>query len=80
MRLNNEQYEQIKQTVIDTYLEYNVKCIPISAFELAIKMGIKLITYSSLSEEKKSAARKISTDGYSVEMQDGIWKIYYNDE
>lgn len=80
MRLENEQYEQIKQTVIDTYLEYNVKCTPISAFELAIKMGIKLVAYSSLNAEKKEAARKISLDGYSVEMKDGTWLIFYNDE
>lgn len=80
MRLENEQYEQIKQTVIDTYLEYNVKCMPISAFELAIKMGIKLVAYSSLDQKKKAAARKISLDGYSAELCDGTWLIFYNDE
>lgn len=80
MRLKNEQYEQIKQTVIDTYIEYNVKCTPISAFELAIKMGIKLVAYSSLNWKKKEAARRISLDGYSMEMRDGTWVIYYNDE
>ena len=45
MRLETAQYEYIKQTVIDTYLEYGIKCIPINAFELAIKMGIKLTPY-----------------------------------
>lgn len=80
MRLENEQYEQIKQTVIDTYLEYNVKCTPISAFELAVRMGLKLVAYSSLNEEKKAAAKMISLDGYSAEMKDGTWVIYYNDE
>lgn len=80
MRLEKEQYEQIKQTVIDTYLEYDVKCIPISAFELAVKMGIKVVAYSSLSKTKKEAAKKISFDGFSVEQEDGTWQIYYNDE
>lgn len=80
MQLKNEQYEEIKQVVIDTYREYDVRCIPISAFELAVKMGLKMIAYSTLSEEKREAARKISTDGYSAEKFDGIWEIYYNDE
>ena len=80
MQLKIEQYDQIKQTVIDTYQEYGVKCIPISAFELAMKMEIRLIPYSSLSREKKEASKKISKDGYSVDEKEGGWKIYYNDE
>ena len=80
MRLDNEQYEEIKQTVIDTYSQYDIKCIPISAFELATKMGIKLVAYSTLDQKRKVAARKFSLDGYSAEMKDGTWIIYYNDE
>lgn len=80
MRLEDEQYEEIKQTVIDTFSEYNVRCIPISAFELAVKMGITVIPYSSLDEEKQEAAKRVSSDGYSVETLDGRWLIYYNDE
>ena len=80
MRLKIDQYEQIKQTVIDTYQEYDIRCIPISAFELAIKMGIKLVAYSSLSKEKKEAAKRISKDGYSVDAKMSGWQIYYNDE
>ena len=80
MRLKIDQYEQIKQTVIDTYQEYDIRCVPISAFELAIKMGIKLVAYSSLSKEKKEAAKRISKDGYSVDAKMSGWQIYYNDE
>lgn len=80
MQLKTEQYEYIKQTVIDTYLEYDVKCIPISAFELAVKMGIKLIPYSALSESKKEAAREFSMDGFSTEKNNGDWITFYNDE
>ena len=80
MRLDNEQYEEIKRTVIDTYSQYDIKCIPISAFELATKMGIKLVAYSTLNQKRKVAARKFSLDGYSAEMKDGTWIIYYNDE
>ena len=43
MRLEDEQYEEIKRTVIDTFSVYGIRCIPISAFEMATKMGIKVI-------------------------------------
>lgn len=46
MRLSNEKYEEIKNTVIDTFEQYNVKYIPISGFEIATKMGLKIIPYS----------------------------------
>lgn len=79
MRLSDEQYENIKQTVIDTFLEYDIKCIPINAFEMALKMKLKIIPYSALDDEKKEAALKISADGYSLETKDNEWRIYYND-
>ncbi len=80
MRLDNKKYEEIKQAVIDTFLEYDVRCIPISAFELAVKMGLRVVPYSSLSRKKRCVAVKISLDGFLVEKNDGIWLIYYNDE
>lgn len=80
MQLETAQYEYIKQTVIDTYLEYGVKCIPISAFELAIKMGIKIKPYSALPEKEKEAARAFSMDGFSIEKANGEWVTFYNDE
>lgn len=79
MRLKDEQYEEIKQMVIETFLEYDVRCIPISGFEMAVKMGLTLIPYSSLTDEKREAALKISADGYSFEIISGEWRIYYND-
>lgn len=38
MRLEDEQYEYIKTTVSDTFIEYGIKSTPISAFEMAVKM------------------------------------------
>ena len=80
MQLKTAQYEYIKQTVIDNFSEYCVRCIPISAFELAIKMGIKLIPYSSLSESERKAARAFSMDGFSIEKTNGDWITFFNDE
>ena len=71
MRLENERYEEIKQTVIDTFIEYDIKCVPINAFEMAIKMGLKVIPYSALEKEQLEACLKFSTDGFSVEMKNG---------
>ena len=78
MRLKNEQYEEIKQTVIETFEAYDVKSIPISAFEMAVKMGILVVPYSSLSAKSNKLAMAYSTDGYSVETGNA-WTIYYND-
>lgn len=78
MRLDDEKYEEIKQTVIDTFEEYDVKSVPISAFEMAVKMGIRVVPYSSMGEELKKSAMKYSSDGYSTEVNNE-WTIYYND-
>lgn len=80
MRLLDEQYEQIKQTVMDAFSEYDIKCVPISAFEMAVKIGLKIIPYSALEEVKKKTALRISKDGYSIEKNNREWIIYYNDE
>ena len=36
MRLKNETYEYIKQAVADMFVTYDIKGIPINAFEVAI--------------------------------------------
>lgn len=79
MQLSNEQYEEIKETIASLFAEYDIRCIPINAFEVAIKMGLKIIPYSALTEEKAEAAMEISQDGFSVEKKVGEWIIYYND-
>jgi len=78
MQLRNEQYEEIKRTVIETFEEYDIKSIPISAFEMAVKMGIAVVPYSSLGVKGKKLAMAYSKDGYSFET-DNTWTIYYND-
>lgn len=79
MRLSDEQYEFIKGEVVALFERYDVRCIPISGFELAYKMGIALIPYSSLTEKQRSAVMKLSTDGFYMEDQLGNDLIYYND-
>ena len=80
MRLSNETYEFIKGEVVALFEQYDVRCIPISGFELAYKMGTTLIPYNSLSKKRKAAAMQISTDGFYMEDCAGNDIIYYNDE
>lgn len=80
MKLSNEQYEFIKGEVVALFEQYGVRCIPISGFELAYRIGIKLVPYSSLTEPKRKAAMKISPDGFYLEDKNGSDLIYYNDD
>ena len=77
MRLSDAQYEFIKGEVVALFERYDVRCIPISGFELAYKMGITLIPYSSLTAKQQEAAMKISTDGFYMEDCYGDDIIYY---
>lgn len=80
MRLDDSTYEFIKEEVIDLFVRYDVKCIPINGFELAAKMGIVPTPYSSLSPKKLEAAQRISPDGFYMEPGDGKEYIFYNDQ
>ena len=79
LRLADERYEFIKGEVVALFERYQIRCVPISGFELAYKMGIKLIPYSSLSKKQYEAVMKVSTDGFYVEDKNGRDIIYYND-
>lgn len=79
-RLSNNRYEEIKRIIVELFIKYDVKCIPISGFELASKMGIKVIPYSSFSKEKQKLLLKMSEDGFFVEKTDNELYIYYNDD
>ena len=79
MKLSDERYEFLKGEVVSLFERYDVRCIPISGFELACKMAIKLIPYSTLAKEQYIAAMKISNDGFYLEDSFGNDIIYYND-
>lgn len=78
-KLSNNRYEEIKKIVVELFIKYNVKCIPINGFELASKMGIKIIPYSSYPEKAQKLMMKGSKDGFFVEKTEGAFYIYYND-
>ena len=45
--LSHARYEEIKQIVVDTFVKYDVSCVPVNGFELATKMGIMVIPYAA---------------------------------
>lgn len=78
--LSDERYEEIKKIVVDLFVKYDVCCVPVNGFELAAKMGVKVIPYGAISESKRYLLLKKSQDGFSVERDSGEWYIYYNDK
>ena len=78
-RLSNNRCEEIKEIVVDTFVRLNIRCVPISGFEIATKLGVKIIPYSSQNEETYLLMLLRSEDGFTMKY-DGEWYIYYNDE
>ena len=80
IRLSNERYEEIKQIVVKMFEEYGVSCVPINGFEIANKMGVKVISYSAYPARTRYLMEKYSTDGFSILRDTGEWYIFYNDD
>lgn len=74
MLLRTDIYEHIKITAINTLEYYDIKCVPISAFEMANKIGLSVIPYSVYGK-KSELLMKYSEDGFITEKT-----IYYNDK
>ena len=80
IRLSNERYEEIKQIVVEMFEEYGVSCVPINGFEIANKMGVKVISYSAYPARTRFLMEKYSADGFSILRDTGEWYIFYNDD
>ncbi len=78
IRPSDERYEKIKTMVVDTFKKYKISCVPVNGYEIAKKMEIKIVFYSSLEKKKLIAAAKISLDGFSL-YNNGEWTIFLND-
>ena len=79
MQLSNERYEQIKESVVQLYEQCDVHCTPISGYEIAVRLGVKVIPYSALSAANRSKALRFSNDGFSA-FENGEWRICVNDD
>ena len=76
--LCDERYEEIKMIVVDMFEKCGVSCVPISGFEIAIRMGVTVIPYSVYDKEIRHLMLKRSTDGFSI-IDHGKYTIFYND-
>lgn len=77
-RLSDRRCEEIKEIVVSTFEELNIRCIPISGFEMATKLGTVVVPYSSRSEETRQLMLERSENGFTIK-KDGVWYIFYND-
>lgn len=55
--LSHSRYEEIKRIVVDLFIKFDVRCVLISGFELATKMG----RISSMSENMSPTLKPIAT-------------------
>lgn len=78
LKLPSYRYEELKKIVVETFVEADVRCIPINGFEIASKLGVAICAYSALSAEKRTKARNIDPDGF-VLYTDEQWFIFYED-
>lgn len=76
--LSDDRYEEIKETVVDLFNKLDIHCTPISGFEIATKLGAKIIPYSAKPQAAQELMRTESKDGFSVKRTDG-WYIFYDD-
>ena len=77
-KFSNERYEEIKQKSVDILEKYNICCVPISGFEIATQMGVKVIPYSSFDVHIQELMKKKSIDGFTG-INCGKYNIFYND-
>lgn len=78
MRLHNQRYEQIKSIVVATFEKFGINKIPIDCFELAHKMGIQTIPFSSLSSEALEQIKFSEGEAFFLDFGE-VKFIFYND-
>ena len=79
LRLCDERYEEIKVAVVNLFEKNDITCTPISGFEIATKMGIRMRAYSSYTPEHRADIFQICPDGCSC-FRNGVPHIFFNDE
>lgn len=81
MYRSSDEYEEIAKTIIDIYIDYNIKELPVDAVRICKKLGASLLPYSSF--ERKTDMEllmKKSKYGFFVRgAEQMLPTIYYND-
>lgn len=73
-------YDEIKNVIIDIYIDYGIKTFPIDEKEVCKKMGVALIPYSEYEGDEFKLLQKKSKLGFFVKATKSTPPtIYYND-
>lgn len=78
MAVTKDDYEKMDRLAISIYLDYGINTFPLDINDLAKKMGVKLIKYSSFDDDQRELLTKKSIDGFFVDSSNGPL-IFYND-
>ena len=80
MYRNDSIYDEIKNVIIDIYIDYGIKTFPINEKEVCKKMGVALIPYSEYEGDEFKLLQKKSKLGFFVKATKSTPPtIYYND-
>lgn len=78
LKLHNARYEQIKESVIETFEKYEIDKYPIDCFKLAEKMGFEIIPFSKLDDDQLKAIRFCEGEAIMFIIDDNKY-IFFND-
>ena len=66
MRLDGNRYEELNEEVLDLMDTYHVTDYPLSLPLLAEKMGVNLVSYSTISRVERQVLEKMSEDAFTI--------------
>ena len=64
MRLLDKRYEEIKRIVVSLFTELNLYNVPVDCFKICELLGLRVIKYSEVKEQKRKACKEFSKDGF----------------
>lgn len=80
MYRKGEVYDEIKNVIIDIYIDYDIHQFPVDEKWLCRRMGVALIPYSAYDTDARILLNKKSKKGFFVKGSDtSPPTIYYND-
>ena len=75
MRLHDSRYEELKEKVAEVYEKLNINKLPVDAFQIATKLGIRVIPYSAT--PYRHIFMKNTEDGFCCQAAN-TYSIQYN--
>lgn len=76
--LTREDYDRI-ESLVDLYIELNIRIFQIDLIEIAKQKGYRLIPYSKLDSTESKRLREKELSGLTLKNQNGLPIIFYDD-